>query len=229
MKKGIVIALMAGLVIGLSSCGQAGKATSEESKAATEAAAETLSEGDLPGEGEGEEEFMPSCFVDVASGKEDYESYDEVISYLTDGQAYAYIKLQGYDGDILLVSEGTFDNGGVNAAIDGALYSDQGGKVSCLGTVMSGGTAYPFAVKDGILYTCGNHSFECGFLNPEGAYMIKDYVYIDYDTEGKGVCSGFLRDTNENPVDKEFEGGEEEFYALFDVLEDAEVVSFTVV
>ena len=31
-------------------------------------------------------EFMPSSFVEVATGKDTFESYDEIISYLKKGQ-----------------------------------------------------------------------------------------------------------------------------------------------
>lgn len=58
----------------------------------------------------GDEEIpsdIPNSFVEEQAGKTEFDSYDELISNMTAGQAYAYVTLTGYEGDVLLITDQT--------------------------------------------------------------------------------------------------------------------------
>ena len=60
----------------------------------------------------GDEEIpndIPNSFVEEQAGKTEFDSYDELISNMTAGQAYAYGTLTGYEGDVLLITDQTYD------------------------------------------------------------------------------------------------------------------------
>ena len=68
----------------------------------------------------GDEEIpsdIPNSFVEEQAGKTEFDSYDELISNMTAGQAYAYVTLTGYEGDVLLITDQTYDDNGSTAAM----------------------------------------------------------------------------------------------------------------
>ncbi len=178
-----------------------------------------------------EEDVMLEDFVQAKAGKETFESYDEVISYLEKDQGYAYIKVKGYEGDVLLVTDYVYENDPkTKASIQAAVYIKDGDTVRSAGWVATAGTAYPLAVADGLLYSCNPHSYEVQFFNPDGyGLMYKDDVYEEYDSDGKATYGGFTRETNSFEVTEDFNGGEAEYKALWDNYFAAEVINFTVV
>ena len=91
--------------------------------------------------------------------EDDMKSYDSVIESLPAGSYYAFADMSP-DHDALLVTEYVFDNlDGTLAAIDATVYGfDKDGGIKEYGTVKSGGTANPLAVKDGELY-CAHHQY----------------------------------------------------------------------
>lgn len=184
------------------------------------------------------DEFIPSNDMEVNVGKSEFESYDEIISCLSEGMGYAYVKVMGSKDDILLITcEGTYDYGdGVRAAIEAYPYLLNGeGKYSCGSVLVSDGTAYPIAVNDkGMIFSGGNHEIEVSVLTSDTdtpAIMNLAYLYESFDENGNATYGGFVRDTNEVMVDgKDIEpdDGETmaEYYRMFD---EAEVVNFTVI
>ena len=178
------------------------------------------------------DEVMLDDFIKQAAQKETFESYDEVISYLTKGQGYAYIKVKGYDGDVLAVTDYVYKNDDkTNATIQACLYGKVGDKVKNLGYVSTAGTAYPLALgAGGELYACNPHSYEVLVLNPEGTgLMYKDDISESYDPAGNATYSGFTRETNNADNTVEFTGGEEEYNKYWENYFNAEVINFTVV
>ena len=170
---------------------------------------------------------MPNCFVDTASGKTEYESYDELISYLKEGQGYAYIKLDGYDGDILVVTDLVFEDD--HSAYEGYLYALDNGKVKYLSLVSGNGSSYPLRIGNGLIYGGDNHNYESYFLrNDSLALMAKDVVSDDVATDGNGY-TGFLRDSADYDHDEEFTGGQEEFDKLLAERDAQPIIEFTMV
>lgn len=182
------------------------------------------------------EAFMPNGFIEEKAQKNEFDSYEEVIGYLEAGQAYTYVDVLGSEKPILLVTEGTYDNqDGKNDAVSISAYvylEDENG-VSCGSMIASEGTAYPIAVKDGLLYTAGGHMIEADCISQEThALMVKSYISEDFDENGTAHYTGFIRSSNQVYEDgKEIDGADEDhqYQALWDEYADAEIVNFTVV
>ena len=138
MRNKIVYLVMAGTLM-LTGCSGASTAGDTESQAemveASESDAEdveTNAEADAQGADSEQEaaedgELMPSSFVETVAGKTDFASYDEIISYLKKGQGYAYIKLKGYNGDILAITESVYTDNNENHSTDVSLYGEKDG------------------------------------------------------------------------------------------------------
>lgn len=145
MKKEIVSILLVTSVISsalLTGCGSREAADSAtESSAAVESTAiesTTATESDTATES-------------VTEGS----SYNEIIDSLEAGNAYAYINVNGYDGDILAVADFAYDlEPEKNVAISASLYADVDGKAELIGEVLTGDTANPLRCADGVLYVC---------------------------------------------------------------------------
>ena len=179
---------------------------------------------------EPEEEMMLSSFVEQAAGKDTFESYDEVISYLKPGQGYAYIKLVGYDKEFLLVTESTYNSDvNTNASIEAEVFCDYNGKIGFGTLVYTNGTAYPLAYKDGILYECKPHEYATCFATPDGAIMMKDCITEDYGENSEMVYIGFVREENDFEKTFDFTGGEKEYNEYWENYRAAEPINFTVV
>jgi hypothetical protein len=154
--------------------------------------------------------------------------YDEVISSLNAGQAYAYVDIAGGEHQALLVADDTYDDGnGHNAAISAELYClDTDGSVISYTNVLSEGTAYPIAVKDGYLYYGGNHHVAKEYIDLQYASVVtKEDAEETFDEDGNTTYYYFS-------LDDEFEGevDDDSYLArLFDEYGDADVVDFTIV
>ncbi len=210
--------------------------TSEEistTELQTLASEEITSEVSTPDE---YEPFIPNGFIEEKIQKNEFDSYEEVISYLEAGQAYTYVDVLGSDELVLLVTEATYDNqDGKNDAvsISAYVYIQNENGVTCSSMVASEDTAYPIAVKDGLLYTAGNHIVEADCISQEThAVMVKAYISEDYDENGTAHYTGFIRSGNQVYEDgKEVDDADEDhqYQALRDEYANAEIINFTVV
>lgn len=176
---------------------------------------------------------IPNTFVDEVAGKVVYDSYDEVISYLTSGQGYAYVKLEGYDGDVLVVSNSLYEyEEGINAAMDCAFYAIIDGKAEYVTAAASDGTARPIAIGDGIILFADQHDVGGDFFTEDGrAIMAKFYAYESFE-EGseEAIYGGFFRDVNSFDISNEKEiSTEEEYLELYQKYLDADVIDFTII
>ena len=127
---------------------------------------------------------------------------------LSPGMGYANEKIG--DSDALLVSSMTYDNlDGNIAAIDATLFIYKDEAPFEVGKVCCGGTAYPLAVKNGMLYTASNH-WVCKYTIKDDKLVMVDKASVVYDSEGNGTYFG------------DFEG-------LFDEMFDADIINFSTV
>lgn len=186
---------------------------------------------------------FPANEMEARVGKTEFESYDEVISNLESGEAYALVKIKGYDGEVLLYATGAYDNlDGNMAAIDSTAYSlKANGKVTADTLVSAGGTAYPLSFdSDGMLYCYGPHQVETYCYGDNGSdnagLMVMNYIcVIDFDGEGNPTkISGFHRDpdntsTNNNDGTEYDEDDVDSLFAAFEKYEKTKVINFTVV
>lgn len=246
MKKRILASVFAiTATVALTACGQSGAfvldpANPQTSNEIEEAIAdELLATEEMVGDIEIGD--YPSNAFEERIGKYSFESYDEIIGLLEGDEAYALINVKGYDGQVLLVAESTYDDLlGHMATIDCTPYTMKAnGLVTADSILSSGGTATPISIdSDGVIYTVthvevGKNCYgENGTENP--ALMMLAAVYTDgFDDNGEPTSvGGFLR-TKNSLVDDDIRFIEENetdvFKQLYADYEKTEVISFTVV
>lgn len=156
-----------------------------------------------------------------------YGSYDEIISGLPEGAGYAYIKLNGYEGDILAVCSATYEDEGTNCSIDATLYAENNGKAELLASVQTGGTAYPVTVEDGILYYNTRTQFAQADVtkNEDGKYQLNyiKFAAITYNSAGEESFE------TKGDISASDLSSKDDFYALFEETEGKTPVNFTLV
>lgn len=178
------------------------------------------------------EEFYPNDFLQEKTGKDTFASFDEMIAQIEGDEAYAYVDLEGIDGQVLAITDGTYDNlDGNLAAIAAYFYAQQeDGTVRNIGNAFSFGTAYPISCDGKKIYSGGNHSYEELAICPETQSLIvtKSIVQI-YDEEGNDSYEGFYRESADfDAEDKDIDiKSEEEFFACFDDYLSSPVIGFT--
>ncbi|WP_026525079.1 hypothetical protein [Butyrivibrio sp. MB2005] len=168
---------------------------------------------------------MPNDFLEEQSGKTSFESYDEVISELTEGQGYAYIKLTGCEDELLAVTDLVFEYD--HSAYQASIYGKQNGEVVYLGQVTGNGSSCPLRLEDGIIYAGTNHTYETYFISDEyNSVMMKDMISDGIDS-GANEFSGFTRENNSYEDTLEYTGGQEEFDKLMSEREHKPIIEFT--
>ena len=155
------------------------------------------------------------------------ETFDSIIGSLEPGQAYAFAEIDA-DNDVLLITNGTYDNRDGNmAAIDAIIYgygADQ--KIMEYGQVMSEGTAYPLAQKDGYIYFGGGHHVGKEYIDESVSSIItKEDASETFDNNGKATYYYFS-------LDPKYEGevaDDTNLFRLFDEYSKATIINFTIV
>ena len=171
--------------------------------------------------------YGPCDFLQQQSGIYEFDSFDDVISHLTEGQGYAYVKLSGEDDELLAITDLVFLAD--NSASEASIYGMRDGKVINIGNVFGNGSAFPLRYQDGIIYGGDNHRYETYFISDEWqSLMMKDYI-SDGVTEGSGQFVGFTRETCKYEDTVDFAGGQEEFDALMQDREQKPVIEFTII
>lgn len=236
MKKKLLGFVLGAAVMALAGCGgsagtgdaaPAGNngAAAEQASAGEEAATEEeIPEGEPMDEDNSD---YPEDFVQNQSGILQFKDYDEIIANLKPGQGYAYVKLDGSDNDILLITEQVFEAD--NTAAEASVYGIRDGKPAFLGVVTGNGSAYPIRYADGLVYAGDNHRIDTFFIVPDTmVIMQKDYV-DDGVNDGSNKFTGFLRKEAVFDKDEEFTGGQKEFDALAEERDSKPAVTFTIV
>ena len=133
----------------------------------------------------------------------DFKTFDEVERYYrkkNDGKTYgyAYIRLAGYDDDILLISDKVIST---NESGSASFYTNPTGKqVVFAGKLNTGQTSTVLSTSNGVLYASSNRTYETYLLNPNGTELMhKDYAEMNYATNR---AWGYFRD---NITDKKLE------------------------
>jgi len=183
------------------------------------------------------EVFMPNDFLQEREGRDIFASYDEMISLLNPGEAYTYITMEGYDGELLVISDVTYEYEEQNVTLAAYVYANiNDGTVKNIGNMFSMGTAYPIRCDGTYLYTAGNHMYECDAIadSSEPALMVKETISELYSGEGDDAVaeySGFIRQSRSIDEDGEEVDitTQDEFYAYCDKYLNADAISFTVV
>ncbi len=177
-----------------------------------------------------EEEFQAlfTAIEDVEPihfNKAEYDSYDAAVSSLKSGDGYAYLTIDGYDGEILAITDYIYQwDNGENASITAYLYEEKDGKAQFVASVLDGGTNYPIRVENGVLYATGHAKYgEMTIAQDESGrdcLTYTKYAAISYDADQNPVfeTAGDVTVTTED-----------EFYALYDTVSDMAPVDFQTV
>lgn len=181
----------------------------------------------------------PSNDLEERVNKTSFESYDEIIGLLEGDEAYALVKVKGYDGDVLLVTSYTYDDLlGHIATTELTPYTmKDDGQVTADSAIFSGGTATPIAMdKDGVMFAVTHTSVDkyCYGDNgtPRRGLMALAAVYAeDIDDNGNPkTVGGFVRQNNSLIDDDSvfLEGNEVDIWKeMLEEYEKAEPISFT--
>ncbi len=210
----------------------AGEADPEEASADA-SLADSYVEGDFVEEEDFEDRFMPYDYLQYRVQKDNFASYDEIISLLEPGEGYAYITLRGSDADLLIISESVNDNqDGSIVASQASIYGEMDGTFQNLGNVFSESFDYPLLNGNGLIYCKGEHKYETDFISEDTGYlMVKDSINGFVDENGNVSYSGFLRENNNftEPEQKIETMTQEEFRQYQEPVDNALVINFTVV
>lgn len=214
MKKKLLVLTLAMMTTAtvLTACGEKKDDKKEETK--VEESSVVLDISDSEG---GSDEFVenyggdeevgdyPFNEFEERVGKTSFESYDEIVGLLEGDEAYAYVNVLGYDGQVLMISEFAYDNGDGNmASVEATIYSKKSdGRCTADSIVYTGGTATPIAIDDdGVIITATHLSVEKQCYGDNGtdepAIMYLESISAEsFDDDGNFVdISGFLRTDN---------------------------------
>jgi len=168
---------------------------------------------------------------------DEFESYDQIISLLKPGMAYAYAEVLGADEPLLFIStEGVYDNGDGNmATISATTYVKKAdGKVMAGSQIVTGGTAYPISTLDGVIYCGSNHSMDgmCLTNNRDNPGIMTLFaLYEEFDSDANVTYGGFIRATNDVMLNGEdvAEDNDKPLKEAFEKFEQARPLNFTVI
>ncbi|MBQ7558522.1 MAG: hypothetical protein IJT00_10735, partial [Lachnospiraceae bacterium] len=150
------------------------------------------------------------------------DTFTQIVDRLEDGRGYSNAKIG--DQDVLLVADGTYEwEPGVNAAIDAEIFCYSGDAIKYLGRVQAGGTAYPLAVRDGILMVGGNHFMNRLTIKGE-ELVVAEEAYVKYDSDGSAAY--FCRTDGTDFTDHTSEEAEKLLNSYFDELDDGDIIIF---
>ncbi|MCR4740088.1 MAG: hypothetical protein K5886_07495 [Lachnospiraceae bacterium] len=154
------------------------------------------------------------------------DTFTQIVDKLEAGKGYTNARIGTEDA--LLVSSGTYDNGdGVQAAIDAEIFVYLEGAPVSAGSVACGGTAYPLAVKDDMLFVCSGHEIRKYVLSGPDL-MAEEGAMEEFDTDGNANYSCFSSDNSEGN-DLSQDDCKKRFEELFDEYSKASVLNFATV
>lgn len=221
MKKKLLAVALAGAMMAtlLSACNKT--VSVESSELVDQIASEIIEEGsEIVADFEEKVEEMTT---DISG----CDTFTQIVDKLPAGQGYANVNISGED--VLLVTGGTYDSGeGAQNAIDAEIFRyNEDGIPEFAGSVHAGGTAYPLAIKDGVLYGCANH-YVTKYALKEGKVAIMEQVTENFDEEG---ISTFVYSSDDGGDYSEMTPDEVEkiYKSIFDEYDSAEAIEFTVV
>lgn len=224
-KKTLTLLLTITTIAALTACGQpAAQETVETTETVAEADVQVEETQEATPEVEdttttddvAEEEFdveayeedlgnAPSNNFEDRVGKVTFESYDEIIGLLNEDEAYAFVNVKGYDGEVLLISDATYDDLlGHIASTDCSAYSMKADGTCTFDSILfCGGTATPITIdEEGVLYTASEMNVDksCygdnGTENPALMYLAS-VTADELDDNGEPVSvGGFVRNNN---------------------------------
>ena len=197
---------------------QTQETTKEESVAAETVKEEATEETEATEVAEAPAEVATAPDIDITG----CDTFTQIVDRkLEDGMGYANVTIG--EEDVLLVSSGTFDNGdNLQAAIDATVFIYENGMPKMIGKINCGGTAYPLAVKDGLLYSAGGHFVQTNTVE-DGRFQLYEHNWEEFDEDGN------VKYFYESSEGKDEVTSEVNLQNMFEDYEAAETIGFTVV
>lgn len=197
---------------------QTQETTKEESVAAETVKEEATEETEATEVAEAPTEVATAPDIDITG----CDTFTQIVDRkLEDGMGYANVTIG--EEDVLLVSSGTFDNGdNLQAAIDATVFIYENGMPKMIGKISCGGTAYPLAVKDGLLYSAGGHFVQTNTVE-DGRFQLYEHNWEEFDEDGN-VKYFYESSEGQDEVTSEVN-----LQNMFEDYEAAETIGFTVV
>lgn len=220
MRKRRVQVLVGIVAVGMLVLTGCGSAQTAEGEAETEAA-ETV-EQDME---ETESSLSGSPELGTVT---DFKTFDEVERYYRKKNdvktyGYAYIRLAGYDKDILLITDAGL-GGGDNSSHAFVYTNPTGKQVIFAGELYTGGSTYVLSTMNGVLFASGNRTYETYLLTPDGTKLMhKDYV--EFNEATKRAWGYFRKNNTDKEVEKEMT--EAEYNAVKSSKDNAKPIKFT--
>ncbi|WP_026657682.1 LptM family lipoprotein [Butyrivibrio sp. AC2005] len=154
----------------------------------------------------------------------DCDTFTQIVDQkLENGMGYANVTVTGTD--LLLVSSATYDDlEGRMAAIDATAFEYKDGVVVEIGALCSGGTAYPFTMNNGYLYSGSNH-WICKYAVANDKLSIMEKAGVIYDENGNGT---YFYESDDGGDYSNMDSAEAEkiYKELIDEMMNGEIVNF---
>ncbi len=175
-----------------------------------------------------------TTFIEERTGKDSFASYDEIIDQLQGTEGYAYLSVAGHTGYVLAVAQQTYGwDETTNASISVDFFAPVGyiqeNSIHHIGSIETGGTAYPIRCSDeGILYGCNSRTFGQLRISDQDLLFYSKKIDLTYDEDGNATVSGYYTtDDGQDSISTDIDvTSEDEFYALFDDLEEIPIINF---
>ena len=175
------------------------------------------------------EEFIPGSFMEEKVGKGDFESEDEILSYLDPGQGYTYLELAGADGKVLGISSELMEKDGKTVGKELCLYGKVGDYYRNLGNAYANDD-HPLLMGDGTIISYNDTTYEENCIAENGYVMVKVYIYKSTEDDGSIKYGGFIRKDNTFDHDEEVpEDGADVFEQYIKNAQSFDPIEFTVV
>lgn len=208
MKKRIITGLLILMATGLFGCG-----VKENNIISTETAINAISSED-PDQNLTEEDEVT------------YDSYEQVINGLSEEQAYLYYQFEGMKNQVLVVADGTYDNGDRTLVAIGCRFymTREDGRIIEIGGISSNGTAYPIAVSGSYIFACGNHFVgKYSIREADQSIVLEESGTEEFDENGIPTYTYFTQETKEDRVVKD----DSKLQALYKEYSEATVLNFS--
>ena len=176
-------------------------------------------------------QYGPNGFIENAAKEvspsidiTDCDTFTQIVDQkLENGMGYANVTVTGTD--LLLVSSATYDDlEGRMAAIDATAFEYKDGVVVEIGALCSGGTAYPFTMNNGYLYSGSNH-WICKYAVANDKLSIMEKAGVIYDENGNGT---YFYESDDGGDYSNMDSAEAEkiYNELIDEMMNGEIVNF---
>lgn len=191
---------------------------------AVEAAAETTAAVETTAEDTAAETTAADAAAVEAGEKEAAEDGKTVVEIKTDDDEVILateVAVMLGDTEVFLVPQGGFvDPEGILESIEAEVFMDKDGERVSLGVVESTSTAYPLAVKDGMLYTASHRTIQKTTVK-DGALVVAEEATMKFDDKDNPIYSYI---SAENGEAEDPEGAE--FERMFTEYDEAEILDF---